>query len=57
MPSKTFKSLSDFIQKKMRISHIYQPVMIMELLKGSGKSKVKQIAKKFLQHDFSQIEY
>ena len=29
----------------------------MELLKGSGKSKVKQIAKKFLQHDLSQIEY
>ena len=57
MPSKTFKSLSDFIQKKMRMSHIYQPVMLMELLKGSGKSKVKQIAKKFLQHDLSQIEY
>ena len=57
MPSKTFKSLSDFIQKKMRMSHIYQPVMLMELLKSSGKSKVKQIAKKFLQHDLSQIEY
>ena len=39
------------------MAHIYQPVMLMELLKGSGKSKVKQIAKKFLQHDLSQIEY
>ncbi len=57
MPSKTFKSLSDFIQNKMRMSHIYQPAMLIELLKGSGKSKAKQIAKKFLQYDFSQIEY
>ncbi len=41
----------------MRMSHIYQPAMLIELLKGSGKSKVKQIAKKFLQYDLSQIEY
>ena len=44
MLSKTFKSLSDFIQNKMRMSHIYQRVMLIELLKGSGKPKVKQIA-------------
>ena len=37
MLSKTFKSLSDFIQNKMRMSHIYQRVMLIELLKGSGK--------------------
>ena len=39
------------------MSHIYQPAMLIELLKGSGKSKAKQIAKKFLQYDISQIEY
>jgi hypothetical protein len=30
----SFKRLRDFIQKQMRMSHIYQPVMIRELLKG-----------------------
>jgi len=39
------------------MSHIYQPVMLIALLKGSGKSKVRDIAKEFLQYDFSQIEY
>jgi hypothetical protein len=36
MPS-SFKRLRDFIQKQMRMAHIYQPVMIEELLKGGGK--------------------
>ena len=39
------------------MSHIYQPVMLIALLRGSGKSKVRGIAKEFLQYDLSQIEY
>ena len=31
--------LSDFIQNKMRMSHIYQPVMLMELLKRRGNRR------------------
>ncbi len=39
------------------MSHIYQPVMLMELLKGGGRSSVADIAKSLLAHDQSQIEY
>jgi len=42
MPSKTFKNLSEFILNHMRMSQIYQPVMLKALLKGSGKSKVRE---------------
>jgi hypothetical protein len=35
-PSKTYSKLSDFIENKMRMSHIYQPVMLAELLKQNG---------------------
>jgi hypothetical protein len=34
----SFNHLRDFIQKQMRMSHIYQPVMIGELLKRGGKA-------------------
>jgi ATP adenylyltransferase len=49
--------LNDFIQKKMRMSHIYQPVMIRELLKRGGKASVRNIATAFLARDVSQLEY
>jgi len=41
----------------MRMSHIYQPVMLMTLLKNGGKASIEQIAKEFLVRDPSQIEY
>ena len=41
----------------MRMSHIYQPVMLMTLLQNKGKASVDQIAKEFLIRDHSQIEY
>lgn len=56
MPS-AFKRLRDFIQKQMRMSHIYQPVMIRELLKGGGKANIRKIAAAFLARDESQLEY
>ena len=34
-PSPTFERLRDYIAKRMRMSHIYQPLMLMELL-GHG---------------------
>jgi diadenosine tetraphosphate (Ap4A) HIT family hydrolase/5-methylcytosine-specific restriction endonuclease McrA len=39
------------------MSHIYQPVMLMELLGHNGKASVRDIAKALLIHDESQIEY
>jgi diadenosine tetraphosphate (Ap4A) HIT family hydrolase len=53
----SFKRLRDFIQKQMRMSHIYQPVMIRELLKGGGKARIREIAGAFLARDESQLEY
>jgi diadenosine tetraphosphate (Ap4A) HIT family hydrolase len=41
----------------MRMSHIYQPVMIKELLKGGGKAGICTVAVAFLSRDESQLEY
>ena len=54
---KTFKILKDYVTSKMKMSHIYQPLMIMELIKGNGKSNGKKIAKAFLNYDQTQIDY
>ena len=55
--SRKFDELSDFILNKMRMSHVYQPVMLIELLKRKGSASVTDIAKSFLGYDNSQIEY
>lgn len=39
------------------MSHIYQPVMLMELLLNRGECSTEQIARAILQHDQSQVEY
>lgn len=52
-----FLELKDYIKKKMRMSHIYQPVMIKELLSSSSPVSARQIARRFLEYDASQIEY
>ena len=54
---KTFKVLKDYVTSKMKMSHIYQPLMIMELIRGNGKSNGKKIAKAFLNYDQTQIDY
>ena len=59
MKNYSFKALLEFIssKNKMRMSHIYQPVMLMSLLRNNGTSTVEEIAKEILLHDQSQIEY
>lgn len=52
-----FASLDHFIRNEMRMSHIYQPIMLQELLRSNGSASIKQIAKALLIHDASQIEY
>ena len=49
--------LKKFIQEKMRMSHIYQPVMIKTLLEGGGHASKRTIAQAILNYDFSQVEY
>ena len=53
----SFEHIRDFIQKRMRMSHIYQPVMIRELLTHGGKASIRNIAAAFLARDASQLEY
>jgi ATP adenylyltransferase len=57
MPKTIFTRLSEFISTKMRMSHIYQPVMIRELLVRGGEASVAEIAAALLAHDPSQVEY
>ena len=49
--------LKDFIAEKMNMSHIYQPAMIKVLLENGGEASVEEIAKSFLLHDVSQVQY
>lgn len=39
------------------MSHVYQPVMIRNLLKNRGKADSSKIAKDLLTYDISQVEY
>jgi hypothetical protein len=53
----TFATLSGVIQKKMRMAHIYQAVMIKEPLARGGTVNIRDIAAAFLARDESQLEY
>lgn len=53
----TFIELKEFITKDMSMSHIYQPVMLIELLRNNGKATVKEVAQAILNHDPTQIDY
>jgi ATP adenylyltransferase len=53
----SYERLKKFIVSEMRMSHIYQPVMLMALLKNKGIRTAKDIAREILKHDDSQVEY
>jgi hypothetical protein len=53
----TFDELANFIENRMKMSHVYQPVMLTCLLTNRGRASVTDIARSILQHDESQIEY
>ena len=49
--------LHHFISQKMRMAHIYQPVMIKALLENGGEATTEEIATSLLAYDQSQVEY
>ena len=53
----TFRLLKNYIKNKMKMSHIYQPVMIKSLIKNNGKNSSKNIAKEILIYDPWAIKY
>lgn len=52
-----FETLKDFIQRRMRMLHVYQPAMIKPLLNEGGHGSLEQVAQALLSHDQSQVEY
>jgi len=57
MPSAAFEELKLFITDRMRMAHIYQPVMLKVLLENGGQASRNAIAQAFLNEDRSQVEY
>jgi len=52
----TYSELKSFLDNKMRMSHIYQPVMILKLLEN-GTAYRQEIAETILSYDESQKDY
>lgn len=57
MAQSSFDALRHFITRRMRMSHIYQPLMLKTMLERGGSASIRQIATAFLNEDESQVEY
>ena len=53
----TFFDLKKFVAEDMSMQHIYQPVMLIELLKRKGSATEEDIAKVILNRDPTQLDY
>jgi hypothetical protein len=45
-PSPTYERLRHYIAKRMRMSHIYQPLMLMELLGRRSPAPAQDVARR-----------
>ena len=52
-----FADLIDFIDNRMKLSHIYQPLLLRILVDAGGTATIRQIAHGFLAQDESQLRY
>jgi hypothetical protein len=52
-----YNELKEFIVERMRLSHIYQPLLIKTLVELGGSATIRQLAITFLQNDESQLLY
>jgi len=57
MKKMNFDNLKSYINDKMKMSHLYQPLLIKELIENGGKATIRQLAISFLKNDESQIKY
>ena len=53
----TYEQLVDFLISKMKMSHIYQPLLIRSLVDAGGSATLRQLATFFLSQDESQLLY
>jgi hypothetical protein len=47
-PSSTYQRLREYIAERMRMSHIYQPLMLLELLGRSSPAPAQDVARRIL---------
>ena len=52
-----FEELQDFIAHRMKMTHVYQPLMIKTLLQADNRATAEDVARSFLNEDKSQLEY
>ena len=57
VPSLDFEELRDFIAHRMKMTHIYQPLMIKTLLESNNEATAEDVARGFLNEDKAQLEY
>jgi len=55
-PSPTYERLRHYIAERMRMSHVYQPLMLMELLGRRSPAPAQDVARRILGEDVTQIE-
>jgi ATP adenylyltransferase len=53
----TYEELVDFLEHKMSMSHVYQPLLVRALVDAGGVATVRQLAQVFLVQDESQLLY
>jgi diadenosine tetraphosphate (Ap4A) HIT family hydrolase len=52
-----YDELRDFLTTKMRLNHVYQPLLVKTLIEIGGTATIRQLATVFLTQDESQIAY
>lgn len=53
----TYEQLKEFLTSKMKLTHIYQPLLIKSLIEVGGTATIRQLATVFLSQDESQVLY
>ena len=56
-PSATYQRLRQYIAERMRMSHVVQPLMLMELLGRRSPAPAQDVARRILGEDVTQIDY
>ncbi|WP_411876482.1 hypothetical protein [Vulcanococcus limneticus] len=56
-PYAAYGCLRETIAKRMRMSHIYQPLILMELLGRRSPASAQDVARQILGEDVTQIDY
>jgi len=53
----TYDELLDFVQNRMVLQHVYQPLLLRFLIETGGQATLRQLAVMLLAEDESQVAY